>query len=165
MLLNACFCPLQPSDWEIKVEDMHLRMAAAVMLHSIPKELVYSMDETFVFFVPMKGTRTYAEKGSKSVSVVGAEEKRGCTASITCKPTGAMVPFMVSRRLRGSGDLLWSCARLHLRCAPHYLACCFTWQKECVAWASCNSHGTFQFTGRLNILEQVCETSLLGELV
>lgn len=76
---------------------MHLRMAAAVMLHSIPRRLVYSMDETFVFFVPMGSTHTFAEKGSKSVSVLGAEDKRGGTVVLTCKPTGDVVPFLVSQ--------------------------------------------------------------------
>lgn len=68
-------------------------MAYSVYMHDIPPDLMYSMDETFFYFVPMGGARTYDQIGALSVPVIGAEDKRGGTVLLTCKATGEMVPF------------------------------------------------------------------------
>ena len=56
-----------PDGWEQLVEDHHLRMAYKVMLEQIPPELVISMDETFVWYLPMGNATTYEETNSKAV--------------------------------------------------------------------------------------------------
>eukprot|EP00955_Chlamydomonas_euryale_P000748 8418-Chlamydomonas_euryale.AAC.1 len=53
------------------------------------------MDETFVWFVPLGGACTYEEHGAKSVTVSGADDKRGATIAFMVKLTGETVPMMV----------------------------------------------------------------------
>ena len=54
-----------PGDWEKQVEDMVKRLGIVVFEGMVPKELLFSMDETFSFFVPMGNTTTLAVRGSK----------------------------------------------------------------------------------------------------
>ncbi|KAJ6447627.1 hypothetical protein C8R45DRAFT_768609, partial [Mycena sanguinolenta] len=49
-------------------------------------------DQTGVVYAPGTGL-TYAEKGSKQVSVVGKEEKRAFTALITVTADGDLLPI------------------------------------------------------------------------
>jgi hypothetical protein len=78
------------------IEDMHLRMAITAMaMGANAVYFTYSMDETFMWFVPMGGASTWATSGSKRVPVVGSEEKKGCTAAVTIKPTGDVLPMML----------------------------------------------------------------------
>lgn len=54
-----------PANWEQQVEDMIKRLAVTVFEGDIPKELLFSMDETFCFFVPMGHATTLHERGAK----------------------------------------------------------------------------------------------------
>lgn len=54
-----------PHNWHMLVDEMIKRLAIVVYEGQIPKELLFSMDETFCFFVPMGHTTTLAERGSK----------------------------------------------------------------------------------------------------
>lgn len=84
-----------PDNWEGIVEDHHLRMASKVYAKSIPPELVFSMDETFVWLIPMGNATTFHKKGDSEVLVGRAEEKRGITASVTCDMTGRVLPLQL----------------------------------------------------------------------
>jgi hypothetical protein len=54
------------------------------------------MDETFINFTPMGNTTTLEEQGARQVKVTGTEGKAGCTVAVTVKPTGEVLPLMVS---------------------------------------------------------------------
>lgn len=54
-----------PSNWQKLVDDMIKRLAIVVYEGRIPQELMFSMDETFCFFVPMGHATTLAQRGSK----------------------------------------------------------------------------------------------------
>lgn len=58
-----------PLNWADQVLDMTKRLAIRVYEGKIPKELLFSMDETFCFFVPMGHTVTLAERGTKVSTV------------------------------------------------------------------------------------------------
>lgn len=47
-----------------------MRMASKVYAKSIPPELVFSMDETFVWLIPMGNATTFHKKGDSEVSCV-----------------------------------------------------------------------------------------------
>lgn len=84
-----------PIDWERQVLHMTQRLAINVFEGQIPRELLFSMDETFCFFVPMGHTSTLAQRGSKNVAVVGADDKRGCTVLVTTAGDGSVLPFQM----------------------------------------------------------------------
>lgn len=54
-----------PNNWQQLVDDMVKRLAVVVYEGKIPQELMFSMDETFCYFVPMGNASTLAERGSK----------------------------------------------------------------------------------------------------
>lgn len=54
-----------PANWVTQVDDMTKRLAVTVFEGAIPKELLFSMDETFCFFVPMGHATTLHERGAK----------------------------------------------------------------------------------------------------
>lgn len=54
-----------PQNWEKLVDDMIKRLAVVVYEGKIPQELMFSMDETFCYFVPMGNAFTLAQRGSK----------------------------------------------------------------------------------------------------
>jgi len=54
-----------PKNWAEQVENMNKRLSILVYDGKIPRELMFSMDETFCFFVPMGNSYTLAERGSK----------------------------------------------------------------------------------------------------
>jgi hypothetical protein len=82
-----------PANWVQLLLEMNQRMAIKVFSLGIPKELVYSCDETYLHFVPMSNAGSFAPIGSREVAVVGADDKRGATLNVTCKPDGTLLPF------------------------------------------------------------------------
>jgi hypothetical protein len=96
-----------PPNWEELVEDMNQRIAFTTLMAGLDANdaphFVYSMDETIVWFVPMGGCRTLAEKGSRRVYVFGSEEKKGYTISFTIKADGTVLPMQLI--YQGTTDL------------------------------------------------------------
>ena len=56
-----------PKNWAEQVENMNKRLSILVYDGKIPRELMFSMDETFCFFVPMGNSCTLAERGTKVI--------------------------------------------------------------------------------------------------
>ncbi len=56
-----------PKDYERLVDVMNLCMAWCCYLYKIPLELVFSMDETFVWYTPMGMATTYDIRNAKHV--------------------------------------------------------------------------------------------------
>ena len=84
-----------PADWEQQGLNMAHRTAYLVKAHSIPPELVVNTDQTGIHLVPTGGTRTWAEKGSKHVQVLGMEDKRQITATLSSSATGQLLPLQI----------------------------------------------------------------------
>lgn len=68
-----------------------LRIAYVVAKKKVPPELIFNCDQTAVHFVPTN-KRQYAKKGSKTVTSIGADDKRCITAHLCCSMSGAMLP-------------------------------------------------------------------------
>eukprot|EP00955_Chlamydomonas_euryale_P077418 362936-Chlamydomonas_euryale.AAC.8 len=72
-------------NWEELVGDMNASIAVTIVAKGVKPELFYSMDDIF--------TRTYEERGAKSVTV--SDELRGATIAFTIKLTDEIVAMMV----------------------------------------------------------------------
>ena len=70
------------------------RIAYVCHVHSIPKDLVFHMDETGVHLLPVP-TRTLATKGSKVVSIAHGDDKRQVTCVIGGDLAGSLLPLQI----------------------------------------------------------------------
>jgi hypothetical protein len=88
----TCAAHKLPSDWEDQCERSAIRKAYQLKEYGIPPELYANSDQTQRLFA--SGDKlTYAETGSKQVSVVGADEKRAFTVMVTVTSAGTLLPF------------------------------------------------------------------------
>jgi hypothetical protein len=71
---------------------MNKRIALMCLGLRISPHFFYSSDETFLWFSPLGGCRTLEVEGSEEVKATGAEDKRGCTYSVTVKADGTVLP-------------------------------------------------------------------------
>ena len=74
---------------------MAQRTSYLVKAHSIAPELVINTDQTRIHLVPAGGARTWAEKGSKHVQILGMEDKRQITVSVSSSAAGNLLPFQL----------------------------------------------------------------------
>ncbi len=58
-----------PKNFEQLVEDMNLCMASKLFAHNICLELVFIMDETFIWYILVGSTSTYDNKNAEQVQV------------------------------------------------------------------------------------------------
>lgn len=65
-------------DWEAQVLEQHLRLAHLIVEHRVPPELVFNLDQ-FGLKVLSLSDRTRVPVGSKSVPVIGSDDKRQIT--------------------------------------------------------------------------------------
>jgi hypothetical protein len=63
---------------------MTQRIAYLVKCYNVPCELVVNTYQTKIHLVPTGGTKTWKEKGSKHVDVIGIEGKRQVTVAVSC---------------------------------------------------------------------------------
>jgi hypothetical protein len=81
-----------PIDWEDQCERAAIRRAYLLKEYDIPAELYANSDQTGRQYAP--GDKlTYAETGSKQVSVIGGDEKRAFTVMVTVTSSGILLPF------------------------------------------------------------------------
>lgn len=83
-----------PNDWRQRGIDMAKRIAYFMQIYSVHPSLVVNMDQTGVHLAPAD-IRTYAERGSKHVAVIGAEDKRQITACIASSLDGDLLPLQL----------------------------------------------------------------------
>jgi hypothetical protein len=83
-----------PENWEDLCEHALLRLAHQMKEEDIPPELYVNMDQTQVVLVQGLNL-TWADTGTKQVSVVGAEEKRAITVVVSVACSGDLLPFQV----------------------------------------------------------------------
>jgi hypothetical protein len=84
-----------PKDWELQGLRMTQRIAYLVKCYNVPCELVVNTDQTGIHLVPTGGTKTWEEKGSKHVAVIGIEDKRQVTVAVSSSLSGNILPFQV----------------------------------------------------------------------
>jgi hypothetical protein len=80
-----------PDNFSEVKSDFLARITETVTEHDIPAQLIASLDETGVRIMPVSNW-TLAAKGSKSVSVVGIDDKRKLTVLLACTPCGELLP-------------------------------------------------------------------------
>ncbi|KAJ7050612.1 hypothetical protein C8F01DRAFT_1344185 [Mycena amicta] len=80
-----------PTDWEDQCERAALRRAHIIQTEDIPAELIINSDQTGVVYNP-GGRLTWAPRGSRQVSLIGAEEKRAFTALLGITASGTVLP-------------------------------------------------------------------------
>jgi hypothetical protein len=80
-----------PSDWQEKLDAFAKRLAGAVFIHNIPKELVVNADQTGWDLAPNRG-RKLARKGDRTVAMRGLGDKRRVTIVAACSAAGNMLP-------------------------------------------------------------------------
>lgn len=85
---------LPESDFEQVKAEFLQRVRLAVEDHSIPPELVVSVNKTGVKMVPVSEW-TLEHQGVKEVSIVGLEDKREITVFLASSLSGTMLPPQV----------------------------------------------------------------------
>ncbi|KAH8914171.1 hypothetical protein BT69DRAFT_1233202, partial [Atractiella rhizophila] len=72
--------------------EVFCRLTAAKQYHHIPDSVIVNVDEANMILQPGPKT-TWEEKGSKTVPLIGKEEKRAFTMLIGCSLSGKLFPF------------------------------------------------------------------------
>lgn len=80
-----------PGDWVKRCVDMAMRMAWIIDYFRIPQSLVLNADQTGIVYIST-GSKTWAERGSKQVPIVGKDEKRQFTLMPTITAGGKALP-------------------------------------------------------------------------
>lgn len=83
-----------PDDWRLRGVEFAKKIACFMQIYKVPPALVVNIDQTGVHLCP-SDHRTYAEKSSKAVAVIGAEDKRQITACITSSLDGDLLPLQL----------------------------------------------------------------------
>jgi hypothetical protein len=82
----------RPNNWEDVCERAFLRRAYIIKEEDIPSTLIVNSDQTGVVYGP--GSKlTWAPRGSKQVSLIGADEKRAFTALLSISTSGYALPI------------------------------------------------------------------------
>jgi hypothetical protein len=68
-------------------------VAYLVKFYNIPFELVVNTDKTKIRLMPMGGTNTWEEKGTKRVALVGQKDKRQVVVAVSSSLAGDILPF------------------------------------------------------------------------
>ena len=84
-----------PTDWVNQGHMMTLKIAYLVKLYNIPLSLVVNTDQTNINLVPLARDRTWKNKGSNDVGVIGGDDKRAITACVSSAAGGSLLPFQV----------------------------------------------------------------------
>lgn len=104
-----------PDNWEDVCEQAFLRRAHIIKEEDIPAPLIVNSDQTAVVYGP--GSKlTWAPRGSRQVSLIGADEKRAFTALLSINTDGYALPIQTV--FEGLTDK--SCPN---PAAPHYADC------------------------------------------
>ena len=74
---------------------MAQRTTYLVKAHSIALELVINTNQTWIHLVPAGGARTWVEKGSKHVQILGMEDKRQIIVSVSSSATRNLLSFQL----------------------------------------------------------------------
>ncbi|KAF4617264.1 hypothetical protein D9613_005664 [Agrocybe pediades] len=81
-----------PDNWEDLCERSTIRKIHLIKEYDIPSRLYVNSDQTQVVYAP--GNKlTYADSGSKQVSLVGGDEKRAFTVMVSVSNDGLLLPF------------------------------------------------------------------------
>lgn len=81
-----------PLRWVDECFEHFLRMAYTVKEYNIPEAMIVNTDQTQLVYAP-GGKLTWAQTGSKQVSIVGLEEKRALTIVVSISASGVFLPI------------------------------------------------------------------------
>jgi hypothetical protein len=71
------------------------RVAYLVKAYNIPTCLVINTDQTGIHLVSIKGDRTWETKGAEHIQVLGIENKKQITASVSSSTNGTFLPLQI----------------------------------------------------------------------
>jgi hypothetical protein len=81
-----------PDNWEDLCKRAFLRIAYSIKEEDIPPELFVNSDQTQVVYA--QGSKlTWAPTGSRQVTVIGEDEKRAFTVTVSVSNSGTLLPF------------------------------------------------------------------------
>jgi len=84
-----------PEQWQERVKDMSIRVAALMATHSITQPcFVINWDQTAVLLLQSQ-RYTYHDKKERQVPVIGLEEKRQITAVVASALSGELLPLQL----------------------------------------------------------------------
>lgn len=83
-----------PENWRERGIEFAKRIACFMQVHKVNPALVVNIDQTGVHLCP-SDHHTFAEKSSKSVGVIGAEDKRQITACVASSMDGDLLPLQL----------------------------------------------------------------------
>ena len=83
-----------PDLWERNCTDMAMRLTWLINHFHIPESLVLNADQTGIVYIAT-GSKTWHEKGSKQVPIIGNDEKRQFTLMPTISASGKVLPSQV----------------------------------------------------------------------
>jgi hypothetical protein len=82
-----------PDNYQYLGIDLQHRLASLVQEHNIHQSLVVNIDQTASYFIPAKGSHTFAPLGVKTVGNAGSNEMRACTVVMGSAACGVLLPF------------------------------------------------------------------------
>lgn len=83
-----------PNDWRMRGIEMAKRISYNVQLYKVHPSLIVNMDQTGVRLVAADN-KTYDAKNTKSVKVIGNDDKRQITACIASSADGDLLPLQL----------------------------------------------------------------------
>lgn len=78
-----------PANYQFLGMDLQHRLTIFFNAHNIHPSLVVDIDQTASYFIPARGSHTFAPVGVQSVSIAGANEMRACTVVMGSAASGA----------------------------------------------------------------------------
>lgn len=84
-------CQKLPANWKQQQRDFTYQLAYVINAYKIPPECIVNSDQTAVHLVP-GGNFTYAPRGSDSVPILGADDKRQFTTNLASTASGIVLP-------------------------------------------------------------------------
>ncbi len=84
-----------PIVWHESGLNTTYKIAYLAKLYLIPPHLVVNTNQTRIHFVPIIGERTWENKGSKHIQVLGVEDKRQVTLVLSFVANGNLFPRQV----------------------------------------------------------------------
>ena len=80
-----------PDDYKELIMDFKYRLSIKSFMEQVPPECILNFDQTGMLLCPA-GKSTYAVRGTKSVPVIGADDKRQITLVVGVTASGVLLP-------------------------------------------------------------------------
>jgi hypothetical protein len=115
-----------PVDWEAQGKRMAMSIASHMSSYGVHPSLVINFDQAGLNLIPASA-RTYEKKGTSSVPIVGAEDKRQITVVVSSSLDGTLLPLQLifqghQQRVMPKHTSKTAEAGFHLTCTENHWA-------------------------------------------